>query len=281
MGLRQGDPLTRVSGRKTAIAPAILLTLLLAGCDLFTSSTVSVCGCVVAKPLMGNWTLRAGGASPTGKSEVVEFHADGVYLKSRQYVDSAHRQNDSYQEKGTWRSDGDSLYLAYRIEWKDSAGVVVPQQPQTTYKEVLRFRVNDSGWLATTVERSEPSNIIPDWSSSPWTYYLPMDGDRHSRTYPAGNFTAQAWTDTVFGALDTVRLQAWPWNPTQIPSRYLWSFDGGKTYSDTSKTGEFRKIWSAAAIGLNVVAVKGVDAAGHASPPYYFEVRIRDQKESP
>jgi hypothetical protein len=263
-----------IGARLALTSLPVLCVLALSGCDLFDNAKEKRgCGCVPSGPFPGAWSTQYTSDLGSAQYRVVDFQAGGVYANTVMNADGSTGE-DLYREKGTWRTHADTLFLEYQVESKNPR-VPDPRYPGTVaMRSIQRFRVNDSGWLAT-IRETEGNQIWVNWPYvDAWNYFRPADWRSYPRTLPGGEFTAHASRDTLFAAMDTLTLRAWPGDAAKPPAKYLWSFDGGRSYTDTSLTGDVRRVWGLDQIGLHVVAVKGVDAGGRAAEPYYFEAAI-------
>lgn len=172
--------------------------------------------------------------------------------------------SEMYYMNGTWRISNDTLFLSYdshTIIWDYANNHALDTTVSTKSRETIFYYINDAGQLA----------ISQDFSS--WHYFhkgkpLPM---------PAVDttiFTAQAPADTMVSALDTVRLVAGFHSASAPVIGYLWSFDGGKTYPETTAIGEIRLRWGVSKPGLYIGVVRAVDSNGIKSVPDYFEINV-------
>lgn len=164
---------------------------------------------------------------------------------------------------GTWRVSNDTLVISYKshkILWdyknnRESDSVLYSGD------SLMHYRINDVGELAI-------SGGFSSW------YYYKRDSLSSTGIEDTTIFTAKAPSDTVVSILDTIHLIAGN-RPASTPvKKYLWSFNGGKNYSDTTSGQEILLRFKTSDVGLHIGAVRAVDSNGTISVPDYFQIDV-------
>jgi hypothetical protein len=222
--------------------------------------------------IVGTW-INFGPADLAATRQIVVFHSSPDSFRwsfSASPDPSAIPDSliENHYWAGKWRVANDTLSLGYAYHTMKLDYVTKRQKDTVLFTEsiVRHYHFNDSGRLA----------IAQD--SATWLYF--QRSDSSGAPEDTTLFSAVAPPDRIAAAFDTVKLSAGYYHASAPVRCYVWSFDGGSTYPDTSLTVLFSICLTPANIGAIIGAVRAVDANGVASVPDFFELSVRSNRPS-